>query len=48
MVVHLGIDFEIGNDGPDNLIVRPACAIENLQLVFEDGEQTFDITMFPA
>lgn len=48
MVVQLGIDFEIRNDRPDDLIVRPLCATEDVQLVFEDGEQTFNIAVFPA
>jgi hypothetical protein len=48
MVVHLGIEFKIANNRPNNLIVGVAPAIENLQFALEDSEQALNIAMLSA
>jgi len=48
MMVDIGIDLEIGNNCPDNLVVRPLSAIKNAQLLLKHKEQLFDVAMFLA
>ena len=48
MVVQFGIDFEIGNDRADHLVIRPVGAIENVEFVLEHGEQPFNVAVLPA
>ncbi len=39
MMVGIGIDLEIGNNCPDNLVVRSLSAIKNAQLLLKNKEQ---------
>ncbi len=48
MVVQFSVDFEVRNNGADDLVVRLVCAIENIKLVFEDREQPFNIAVLPV
>ena len=48
MMVGIGIDLEIGDDRPENLVIRPLCAIKDAQLLLKNEEQLFDVAMFLA
>ena len=48
MMVGIGIALEIGNDCPDDLVVRPLSAIKDAQLLLKNEKQLFDIAMFLA
>jgi hypothetical protein len=46
MLVGIGIDFEIRDNRPDNLVVRPLAASKWVQLLFENKKQLFYVAMF--
>jgi hypothetical protein len=48
MMIDLGIDLEIANNRPDNLVVRPLSPLKNAQLPLKNEEQLFDVAMFSA
>lgn len=45
VVIDLGIDLEIRNDGANDLVVRPFGATKNIQFMFEDIEQPSYVAM---
>ncbi len=48
VVVDLWVNPEITDNHPNNLVVGPIPAVENLKLPFEDRQQLLDIAMLSA
>jgi hypothetical protein len=48
VVVGIGIDFEIRDNCPDNLVVRPLSPSKEAQLPLENEKQLLDVPMFLA
>jgi hypothetical protein len=48
MMVNIGIEFEIGDNGLDDLIVWSPSTLENGQLLLKDEEQLFDVPVLLA
>src|SRR5262249_34765508 len=48
MMVGTRVDLEIGDDGPDHLVVGPLSSIKDVELLLKNAEQLFNVAMLLA